>query len=291
VLITTRNRAPRLREVLNSVVTQDVEVEIIVIDDASTDGTPELVRGEFPQAVLVTSSAVVGCPGQRNHGFALARTQIVICLDDDARFSTPHTVGQVVAEFDEDSIGVVTIPYVNVRRETYLRQQAPDDGRWATGAFAGGASAFRRDAFLEVGGYADFREHGEETDLAIRLLERGYLVRLGRADHIVHDEELLAKPPSTFTASSRNHLIGVWRNVPWPYLPARLVVVAVKAVLVGVGRGHARAAVAGVTSALAACARGEVTRSASRRRTYVLWRRLIRKAPVPMSELTPPPGL
>lgn len=280
VLITTRDRRDRLREALLSAVSQTAHIEIVVLDDASCDGTDRMVPDEFPHVKLMRSEQAIGCPAQRNRGFAIARGAIVICLDDDAWFSSPDTVAQVLAEFDDAAIGVVTIPYLNVRREHRLRQIAPSAGRWVAGTFAGGASAIRRDAFTAVGGYADFKEHGEETDLAVRLLDRGHVVRLGRADRIVHDEAQLEKPARSYLHSSRNHLVGVWRNAPWPYLPGRLAVVAAKALLVGISGRQPRAALEGIATASRDCVAGRVPRAPVRRATWVLARKLIRRGPL-----------
>jgi glycosyltransferase involved in cell wall biosynthesis/GT2 family glycosyltransferase len=285
VLITTRDRRDRLRDALRSVDAQTAKVEIIVLDDASGDGTADMVAREFPHAKVVRSEIPLGCPAQRNLGFELARAPIVICLDDDARFSSSRTVAQVVNEFDDDRIAVVTIPYVNVRRERHLRQQAPDGDRWIAATFAGGASALRRDAFRDVGGYADVGEHGEETDLAIRLLERGRFIRLGRADHIVHEEVHLHKPARTYFFSSRNHVLEAWRNVPWPYLPARVGVVIAKVTIVGIRDGEGRAALQGVAAAIRARVPEGAARTPVSRRAYRLARRLGR-GPLPLAAIT-----
>jgi glycosyltransferase involved in cell wall biosynthesis len=284
VLITTRNRGDRLRQALQSCLAQTAAPEILVLDDASGDGTYELVRREFPQVRIERSATSLGCPAQRNRGVALASGDVVVCLDDDAWFPSPHTVQQTLDAFDDPRIGVVTIPYINVRRESWVRQREPSPGRWVTGTFAGGASAVRRSAFLACGGYPDFREHGEETDLAIRLLDRGLVVRLGGADHVVHDEAAVRKTDAAFAASSRNHLLTVWRTVPWPYLPGRWAFVAGKVIAVGIRGRRPGAALGGVMAAARACAAGREVRAPVRRRTHVLSRRLMRKGPLPMTE-------
>lgn len=286
VLITTRDRCCRLRDALTSAVSQTADIEIVVLDDASSDSTAEMVRTEFPQVQFLRSTDPIGCPAQRNRGFAMARGPIVVCLDDDASFSSPLTVEQVLSEFDDPRIGVVTIPYVNVRRERRLRQRAPGGSAWVAGTFAGGASALRRDAFTEVGGYANFSQHGEETDLAVRLLDRAYFVRLGSADHIVHDEAQVTKPGLSHYFSSRNHLLAAWRNVPWPYLPGRLAVLAAKVLLVGISRGHGRAAAQGVLAAGRECGAGRVRRAPVRRRTHALARTLQRRGSLPLASVT-----
>lgn len=287
VLITTRDRRERVRTAIRSSLAQTAAPEVIVMDDASSDGTEAAIRREFPQVRVVRCESSIGCPGQRNRGVALARGPIVICLDDDAYFSSPDTVAQVACEFDDPRIGVVTIPYVNVRREQHVRQQAPDDGWWATGVFAGGASAVLREAFQGAGGYADIREQGEEAELAIRLLDLGYIVRLGRADHIVHDEELVAKPPRTYVASTRNHFVGTWRSVPWPHMPARLAVLTGKLLVVGVVDRQLPATLRGLEAAARACLAGRTRRTPVRRSTYALFRRLARRGPLPFASVEP----
>ena len=285
ILIATRDRHARVREAIRSALAQDGAPEVIVVDDGSEDGTYEAIQRDFPEVRVIRCEQAAGCPASRNRGLEAATSAIVVCLDDDAHFTSPATVMQVAREFDDERIAVVTIPYVNVRREQHLRQRAPDDRPWATGTFAGGASALRRDAFQQVGGYADNGGHGEETDLAIRLLDRGWVVRLGRADPIVHDEEQLAKTQETFLLSSRNHVLGAWRNVPLPYLPGRIAVLAAKAALVGVRGRRLGPALRGVGIAARACASGRAPRVPVHRATYVLTRQLTRRGPLPLDQI------
>jgi GT2 family glycosyltransferase len=286
ILITTRDRRDRLRASLASCAEQEGTLEILVLDDASTDGTAEMIAAEFPQVRVERSAAALGCHAQRNRGVALARAEVVVCLDDDAWFTDPSTVARTAAAFDDPRVGVVTMPYMNVRREDWVRQHDPGPGGpWTAGTFAGGASAVRRSAFLACGGYADFREHGEETDLAVRLLNRGYVVRLGAGAHVVHDEAAVRKPARAFAASSRNHVVTVWRTVPWPYLPGRLLFVAVKVVLVGLRGREPVAAAGGVVAGLGACLRGRESRTPVKPATYRLWRRLMRRGPLTMTEV------
>ena len=287
VLIVTRDRRDRLGPLLRSCLEQTAAPEILVLDDASSDGTSAMVKEQFPQVRVVRSEASLGCIRQRNLGFSLAAGDVVVCVDDDAWFTSPHTVQQTLDAFDDACIGAVTIPYMNVRREQWLRQRAPGPGQWAAGTFAGGASALRRQAFQDCGGYPDFDAHGEETDLALRMLDRGLVVRLGEADHVVHDEAAVRKPDRTYVASSRNHLLTVWRNVPMPYLPGRLAFVAVKVVLVGVRGRRTLAAVRGVGEAARECLSGRVDRAPVRRHTHVLSRRLMRRGPLPIAEIMP----
>jgi len=96
---------------------------------------------------------------------------------------SPRTIEQTLAEFDDPRIAAVGIPFINVRKGSVIHQQAPDtNDRWICEAYVGASHALRRDVFLAAGGYReDFFYMGEEGDLCVRLLDKGYVVRLGRA--------------------------------------------------------------------------------------------------------------
>src|SRR4051812_33725473 len=101
ILIVTHNRRDELRRALTSAREQEGDNEILVLDDASTDGTAEMVAREFTEARLVRTEESYGCIGQRNRGAELARAPIIVSLDDDAVFTSPQTVRQTLEDFDD----------------------------------------------------------------------------------------------------------------------------------------------------------------------------------------------
>lgn len=91
ILICTRNRAEFLRETLRSVASTNVpsawQVELIIVDNGSTDETPEVVMEEAPSA-LNPRCVVEPNPGlshARNRGIAAADGQVLLFTDDDVR--------------------------------------------------------------------------------------------------------------------------------------------------------------------------------------------------------------
>ena len=220
VLITTKNRSDELRTALRSVISQSVPVEILVIDDGSNDGTAAMLRTEFPTVRVIRHDDSRGYIVRRNEGVREARAKIVISIDDDAALSTPHVVGQTVAEFSDERIGAVAMPYADVKRGPNVFQRAPAaDGVYATDRFIGTAHALRRDVFLDVGGYREALVHqGEEGDYCVRMLEAGFIVRLGRADPIHHFESPRRDLRRMDYFGVRNAVLFVWQNVPSPYL-------------------------------------------------------------------------
>jgi len=225
VVIPTFNRKDCLREALRSSFAQTVPVEAIVIDDGSTDGTEEMMRQEFPDVRYERRNGPNGPCVLRNRGSELATSPILFPIDDDAVFASPRTIEQTLAEFDHPRIAAVGIPFINVQKDDSVIQQAPDDSKiYVTEAFVGASHAIRRDRFLAAGGYRSRMFYmGEEGDLAIRLLDRGWLVRLGRADPIHHFES----PKRVLTRADlfgrQNDVLFAWYNVPMPYFPLHLL--------------------------------------------------------------------
>jgi GT2 family glycosyltransferase len=154
---------------------------------------------------------------------------VVVSIDDDARLVSRHTVEQTLDDLDHPRIGAVAIPFVDVRKTTTVRQVAPDgDGRWIAPSFIGTAHAVRRHLFLELGGYRDeLVQMGEEPEFCLRLLDAGYVTRLGRADKLHHLESPRRDTPRIVALGRRNDLLHAFWNVPLPYLLVRLAKVTV----------------------------------------------------------------
>jgi glycosyltransferase involved in cell wall biosynthesis len=252
VLITTRNRCDELRNALRSAAGQSAPVELLVIDDGSSDGTPAMLRQEFPDARVIRHDESRGLIVRRNEGVRAARGNIVFSIDDDAAFSTPHVVRQTLAEFSDDRIGAVAMPYIDVNRDQAVKQRAPADGEvYATDRFIGTAHAVRRDVFLQVGGYRDALVHqGEESDYCLRMLEAGFFVRLGRADPIHHFESPRRDVRRMDYFGARNSVLFVWQNVPMPDLVWHLPVVMVRLVLLTLRPGRLATRLSGLLAGL-----------------------------------------
>lgn len=225
IVITTKNRCDELRVALASCIIQTAAPEILVIDDGSDDGTSDMVKAEFPQVRLITKERSEGLIARRNLGAELAAGDIVFSIDDDAEFSSPRVVEQTLADFDDPRIAVVAIPLIEPNYDNRKMQWPPDrDATWVSYTFKGTAYAARRDVFLKAGSFwAGLVHQGEENDLSIRLLEKGYVVRVGRADPIIHYESPKRDLRRMHFFGRRNDLLFAARNVPIKYLPAHMV--------------------------------------------------------------------
>jgi glycosyltransferase involved in cell wall biosynthesis len=286
VAITTRNRKDCLRTALQSAMAQTVQPEVLVIDDASTDGTAEMVRAEFPSVRLDQAPTALGYIVQRNRAARLASGEIIFSIDDDAAFSTPHVIEQTVAEFDHDRVGAVAMPFINVNQENQLLQRSyGDHGIFVTNSYIGTAHALRRDLFIKLGGYREYLFHqGEEQDYCVRMLQAGYVVRLGRADPIHHFESPRRDFRRMDLYGQRNLVLYVWYNVPWPEFPVNLMATSFLGLSLGVRVRRPWRAVRGQAMGYAAIIKQWRQRQPVSRQVYRL-NRSIKRKPQPLEQI------
>jgi GT2 family glycosyltransferase len=155
---------------------------VLAVDNGSTDGSAEMVRHEFPDVRLVALPDNLGAAA-RNTGVAAASGDIVLTLDNDVRLTSPDDVERTVQAFARHPRAAV-VNFMILGPDGRLSHRdwchPRDAATWAgcefpTAYVLEGASACRRAAFLEAGGYwPPFFIGHEGLDLALRLLDRGW---------------------------------------------------------------------------------------------------------------------
>jgi len=301
IAITSKNRKEELYECVLSALRQTIHVEILVIDDGSTDGTSEMLSNEFPLSrypnIRVNrSEQSLGLIAQRSRFPLLTKCPYIVSIDDDAIFVSKHTVAQTLSEFNHPRIGAVAIPYIDINYSQDIKQRAPDDQNylddssgyfWVAEQFRGTAHALRRDVFLALGGYRpQLIRQGEEGDYCIRMLNLGYVVRMGAADPIHHMESPKRSRPEITYYTARNNLLFAWHNVPMPDLCIHLPATIYKNMIAGYKGGYMRQAMSGIIYAMHLCITREWReRKPVLRSSYSLSRRLRKCGPMRSSAL------
>jgi cellulose synthase/poly-beta-1,6-N-acetylglucosamine synthase-like glycosyltransferase/peptidoglycan/xylan/chitin deacetylase (PgdA/CDA1 family) len=187
VIVPAYNEKECIENTLRSLARSTHPIEIVVVDDGSTDGTPEIAESLGLPNVRVVRQANAGKPAALNNGVRHARHGIVVMMDGDTVFE-PDTVRHLVQPFADPSVGAVAgnakvgnrrtligawqhIEYVmgfNLDRRMYdLLRCMP--------TIPGAIGAFRRAAVLEVGGMSD-DTLAEDTDVTIALHRAGWRV-------------------------------------------------------------------------------------------------------------------
>jgi glycosyltransferase involved in cell wall biosynthesis len=283
VVITTKNRLADLRNAVASALAQDVPVEVLVVDDGSTDGTADAIRSEFPGVRVQREEVSRGYIVRRNEAAKLASAPIVVSIDDDATFPSTQTVRQTLAQFDHPRIGAVAIPFIDVNKNSGIRNRAQtDSGVWISASYTGTAHALRRDVFLSLGGYRESLFHqGEESDYCARMFGAGYVVRLGTADPIHHFESPRRDFRRMDLFGRRNDVLFAWHNVPMPAMLAHVVGTTVNGTLFGFKVKRPLRMMHGLAKGWMSIPAEWSNRKPLSRATYTLLRH-IRKSPRPL---------
>jgi len=201
----TRNRAAALRETLRAV---PAGFEVIVVDNASTDLTPNVVRDARPDATLIPLDRNLG-PTAKQLALERASCDAVIALDDDCAPTDHQTWAAMLARLRDDPS--LACAGFGVRLP---------GGAWECAAlprvFVGAAVAFRRDALLDAGGY-DRRlfMQAEEYDIVYRLAARGWSCRVFHDLVALHRKHATGRRPArTVYLDARNNVAQALRYLP-----------------------------------------------------------------------------
>lgn len=226
VLIATRDRRePLTRAILSAQALTYPDLEIVVVDDASADGTFEMLAAEYPGVRVVRNEQSHGVGGARADGLAAANGDILVSLDDDARFASTDAGERIAERFaGEPDLAALCLkveaPDGSVRHREIPRRdkRMPADGE-ELGYFLGGAVALRVSTLREVGGFpADTRYAAEEADISFRLASAGSRIRFTDSVRVIHE----AIPSVTNTDEReanyvRSHIRLAARYLPAPY--------------------------------------------------------------------------
>jgi len=115
IVIVSWNTRELLRECLESILgrPQGIECEVIVVDNASADGSADMVAASFPAAILVRSAVNSGFASGSNQGIARARGRHVLLLNTDTRV-LDDALARLVAFLDaHPDVGAVAAQLVN----------------------------------------------------------------------------------------------------------------------------------------------------------------------------------
>jgi glycosyltransferase involved in cell wall biosynthesis len=288
IVFTTHNRSKILRQAIQSAQKQTVPLRILVMDDASTDGTQPMMLEEFSEIEYHRTEQSVGPCYHRNRGIALAKTEIVFPLDDDSILQSPYTIEQTLAEFDNEQIGAVAIPFQNILQSPAVNTQAPDQSQiYLTHAYVAAAHAVRRSAFMDAGGYREFFFYmGEEGDLCIRLLQNGYFVRLGTANPIHHLQppDRISKRADTF--GRQNDILFYYCNSPSRQLIPYLLGTCINGIKFGLRVKRPKNMIQGLLQGVSITVKQSNIRQPIKEDCFKLYRFLKEKRCVPLEEAT-----
>lgn len=197
IITAARNEAATIRRTLDSVRTQDhPDIEHIVVDGASTDGTSEIVRTHGPRVAQLLSEPDSGVYDAFNKGLRLASGDVVAFLNAGDSYCSDSIVARVAGAFADESLGAVfgdlliVDPLDHSRVLRYYSSSGFRPERLAWGFMPAHPTMFlRRRVYEDAGGYDPSYRIAGDFELCLRIF-------LGRQVRYRCFAEALVRMPS-----------------------------------------------------------------------------------------------
>jgi len=249
IVVLTYNGLSLLRKnlpVLHRVAeTRSHQVELIVVDNGSTDGTAEFLREYFPSAKVQRIESNTGFAEAVNRGVYAAQRDLVLVISNDVLVGE-DMFGAPLAKFDDPAVFSVTPNMIDPRdgnsqaiprlvpgicwfrtRFLQLADVQSLEGEIPIFYGSGGASFYDREKLLFLGGFDTVYHpfYVEDVDLAYRAWKAGWKCLLEPSVTVFHEtsstiRSLHTKRKIKFLGDRNRHLF-LWLNITDPYLIIR----------------------------------------------------------------------
>ncbi len=221
VVVVNWNVRDLLRRCLHSVLAHAIRLEIIVVDNASSDGSAAMVRAEFPSVRLIANEENRGFTAATNQGLALAQGRYLLLLNPDTEVVGDALATMVHYMDAHPKVGALgpQLRYPDGSRQPsrrrfptfatalvestviqewwrdnrflrrYYMADTPDDAIQAVDWVVGACLLVRREVYDQVGGLDEgFFMYSEELDWCRRIKEAGWQVVYLPTATIIHHE-------------------------------------------------------------------------------------------------------
>ena len=184
------NRKDELRTTLKKVYEQDYKnIEIIVVDNASTDGTVNMLKTEFPGVILIRLNKNIGIAGW-NKGFEIAKGEFVLVLDDDS-YPDKNSITEGIKCFsDSNNLGIVAFNIFNNR----IKKSETIDFQSNPRFFVGCGALIKKEVLLKIGLYNPlYFIYYHELDYSARCYNAGFSIKYLPNVVVFHNQSLLSR--------------------------------------------------------------------------------------------------
>ncbi len=188
IAVVTWNRREDVSKAIGSCYSQTYKnIEIVVVDNASSDGTYALLLKNYPEIKVIRTHRNLGCCPARNIAMANCGGDIVFCLDDDG-FLDDKCIEQIVKDCQEnENVAVIGCNVLNPsERDSKTSREFKTAKNREVPIFLGTGFGIRRRVLNDVGFFPDYFRQGEENYLALKILDAGYKILFEPAAIVYH---------------------------------------------------------------------------------------------------------
>lgn len=210
VNILSYNRREELTNTLRKVYEQDYKnIEIIVVDNASSDGSPEMVIDNFPAVELIRLKKNIGIAGW-NYGFEKAKGDYILVLDDDS-YPDVSTINSAIGIMNDKTIGIVSLKIFNESRN-----KIENDERFSgyVNNFIGCGALISKELIQKIGGFNELLFlYSHEIEFAMRTMKSGYKIYFFKDSLITHTHSKFNRNTNAKGQDSRILYYGIRNRI------------------------------------------------------------------------------
>lgn len=222
IIIVNYNVKEFLKNLLHSIkkASQNISTEIIVIDNASDDGSIEMLREKFPEVKLISNEKNLGFGKANNIGLKLAKGKFILLINPDTLVSEDtfiKLIGFFETHPDAGMVGCKILnpdgtlqlacrrsfpgPWTSFTKVTGLSNLFPksklfarynltyldENQTYEVDAISGSFMMMKKEVYEKVGGFDEqFFMYGEDLDLCFRIQKAGYKIYYVHTTQIIH---------------------------------------------------------------------------------------------------------
>jgi GT2 family glycosyltransferase len=239
IILVNYNKRDDIVRCLRSVLkTSEPAFEVVVVDNASTDGSADVVEEEFPGVITIRSDTNLGFGAGCNLGVSHASASCLVFLNPDTLVESGW-LGPLIESVDSQAVGLATSKIlmldeldrintcgntVHITGLTLCRGLGAPSSSFAdeeeVDAVSGAAFAIRRDVFEALGGFDESMFlYMEDTDLSLRARLAGWQSVCVPRSRVFHDYSLKMFPLKVFY-QERNRYLMLLKSYKWATLLA-----------------------------------------------------------------------
>jgi len=214
IIITTRNRVNDLSETLTLLLGYGIlKSNIFIVDDASTDGTFEVVKKNYPEIFIKYNDTAEGYISNRNYLMSVTDRPYILSLDDDSCFIDPAHVTEAISILQSRAhYGIFNFHVYNQLQlpEAKIKGAVVRDIK----NFIGCGHIIKREVLNKVGPYREqLFFYCEELDFSLKAFQAGFRT-VTREDLIVHHRVDFKLRQTQKDSKNDKGIYGyTWRNM------------------------------------------------------------------------------
>jgi GT2 family glycosyltransferase len=218
------NRCDETRTCLQSLLQQSYpEIDILILDNGSRDGSVEMLRQEFPQLRLLCMPKNYGDWEGRDIAARNCDGDYLFFVDNDAVMQ-PDTIAKLVERMEaEPQLAVVQTrvldPDTGIPEGVGFRPEIGEIEHYRA-SFLGGAALIRTDIFRKAGGFPHYLLGGGEMFLSMRVLDMGFRVMHFPGTIIYHKRSKLERVlPRRYYLATKQRRRAIMAHYPGFFRP------------------------------------------------------------------------